>query len=135
MFHPDKLILFDDGLYNSTHSGEEECITSLISIDAIDKGINKKKNAIKIKMNSIKNKSNVTHSEVDALIDEMDELDRERKKLRRVHQKGVNDILTPGQRLKYVNFDGQQFPYFYLSQAHLISENSFVGNANNLVII
>lgn len=67
--------------------------------------INKKKNAIKIKMNSIKNKSNVTHSEVDDLIDEMDDLDMERKKLRRVHQKGVNDILTPSQRLKYVNFD------------------------------
>tara|TARA_Y100001970_G_C13980272_1_gene722761 strand:+ start:379 stop:846 length:468 start_codon:yes stop_codon:yes gene_type:complete len=67
--------------------------------------INDKKNALRHKMKKARQNGNMSQTQVDMLIEEMHELDRQRKSLKENHQKGVSDILTPSQRLKYVNFD------------------------------
>ena len=67
--------------------------------------INRKKIDLKQRMKELRNSKDATEGKVDKLIEEMHNLDRERKQLKEKHQKNVSDILTPKQRLKYVNFD------------------------------
>lgn len=67
--------------------------------------INDKKRALRKKMRDARESGTMTQGQVDQLIDEMHDLDRQRKSLKENHHKGVSDILTPSQRLKYVNFD------------------------------
>ena len=74
-------------------------------LDKKIQAINAKKTELRKKMGEVRRKETVTQGEVDAIIDEMHALDGQRKQLKQKHQKGVGDILSPTQRLKYVDFD------------------------------